>query len=66
MRRGELLIGPIPVADAICYVFGTLGVMWCCASLGPALLAINLHEESKKSGTKLGIQQAKLGVHSAW
>ena len=62
----ELLIGHIAVADAICYVFGTLGVIWCCASLGPKLLRINLHEESKKVEAKLGIQQAKLGVHSAW
>jgi len=62
----ELLIGHIAVADAICYVFGTLGVIWCCASLGPKLLGINLHEESKKVEAKLGIQQAKLGVHSAW
>jgi putative transport protein len=62
----ELLIGHIAVADAICYVFGTLGVMWCCASLGPKLLGINLHEESKKVEAKLGIQQARLGVHSAW
>ncbi len=62
----ELLIGHIAVADAICYVFGTLGVMWCCASLGPKLLGINLHDESKQAEAKLGIQQAKLGVHSAW
>ena len=62
----ELLIGHIAVADAICYVFGTLGVIWCCASLGPKLLGINLHEESKKVEAKLGIQQARLGVHSAW
>ena len=62
----ELLIGHIAVADAICYVFGTLGVMWCCASLGPKLLGINLHDESKQVEAKLGIQQAKLGVHSAW
>ena len=62
----ELLIGHIAVADAICYLFGTLGVIWCCASLGPKLLGINLHEESKKVEAKLGIQQARLGVHSAW
>jgi putative transport protein len=62
----ELLIGHIAVADAICYVFGTFGVIWCCASLGPKLLRIDLHQESKKAETELGIQRAKLGVHSAW
>lgn len=62
----ELLIGHIAVADAICYVFGTLGVIWVCASLGPKMLGINLPEESKKVEAKLGIQQAKHGVHTAW
>jgi putative transport protein len=62
----ELLIGHVVVADAICYIFGTLGVIWCCASLGPKLLGINVREESKKLEAKLGLRQAKQGVHSAW
>ena len=53
------------MADAICYVFGTLGVLWCCASLGPKLLGIDVREESKKLEAKLGLRQAKQGVHSA-
>jgi putative transport protein len=62
----ELLIGHVAVADAICYIFGTLGVIWCCASLGPKLLGIDLRAESKKLEAKLGLPQAKQGVHSAW
>jgi len=62
----ELLIGHVAVADAICYIFGTLGVIWCCASLGPKLLGIDLRAESRKLETKLGLQQAKQGVHSPW
>ena len=62
----ELLIGHVAVADAICYIFGTLGVIWCCASLGPKLLGIDVREESKKLEAKLGLRQAKQGVHSAW
>jgi putative transport protein len=59
-------IGHIAVADAICYIFGTLGVILCCGSIGPKLLGIDLKTESKKLETSLGIQPAKKGVHSAW
>ena len=59
-------IGHVAVADAICYIFGTLGVIWCCGSLGPKLLRIDLRAESKKVETRLGIQHSRLGVHSAW
>jgi putative transport protein len=59
-------IGHIAVADAICYIFGTLGVIWCCSSLGPKLLGIDLRAESKKVEESLGIQHTKPGVHSAW
>jgi putative transport protein len=59
-------IAHVAVADAICYLFGTMGVIWCCGSLGPKLLGINLREESKKVEATLGIKRAKLGVYSAW
>ena len=59
-------IAHIAVADAICYIFGTLGVIWCCSSLGPKLLRFDLRAESKKVEANLGIQRSKLGVHSAW
>lgn len=59
-------IGHIAVADAICYIFGTLGVILVCASLGPKLLGIDLRAESRKVEQKLGIKHTKLGVSSAW
>lgn len=62
----EQLIGHIAVADAICYVFGTLGVIWCCSSLGPKLLRIDLRSEAEKVEGNLGIRRSKLGVSSAW
>lgn len=65
-EQKQQLIGHIAVADAICYIFGTLGVIWCCSSLGPKLLGIDLREESKKVEVSLGIQRKKLGVSSAW
>src|SRR5882724_3478716 len=59
-------IGHVAVADAICYIFGTLGVILVCASFGPKLLRIDLRAESKKLEEKLGIKHSTLGVSSAW
>jgi len=59
-------IGHIAVADAICYIFGTLGVILCCGTFGPKLLGIDLRTESKALEEKLGIERAKAGVHSGW
>jgi putative transport protein len=65
-EQKQLWIGHIAVADAICYIFGTMGVIWCCSSLGPKLLRFDLRVESKKVEASLGIQRSKLGVYSAW
>jgi len=65
-EQKQLWIGHIAVADAICYIFGTLGVIWCCSSLGPKLLRFDLRAESKKVEAVLGIQRSKPGVYSAW
>ncbi|HZH83440.1 MAG TPA: TrkA C-terminal domain-containing protein, partial [Phototrophicaceae bacterium] len=65
-EQKQLWIGHIAVADAICYIFGTLGVIWCCSSLGPKLLRFDLKQESKKVEAILGIHSAKMGVRSAW
>lgn len=65
-EQKQLLIGHIAVADAICYIFGTIGVIWCCSSLGPRLLGIDLVKQAKKEEAQLGIKQNKLGISSAW
>jgi putative transport protein len=41
-------IAHIGVADALCYMFGALGVILVCSSIGPRLLGINLQEEALK------------------
>src|SRR5438874_8918814 len=55
-------VGHVAVADAICYIFGTLGVILVCASFGPKLLRVDLRAESKKVEENLGIKSTKLGV----
>ena len=62
----QMLIGHIAVADAICYVFGTIGVIWVCSSLGPKLLKIDLRSESRTLEATLGIKKSKFGVSSGW
>ena len=65
-EQKQLWIGHVAVADAICYIFGTLGVILVCGSFGPKLLRIELRSESRKVEEKLGIKHARLGVSSAW
>ena len=60
------LISHIAVADAICYVFGTFGVIWFCSALGPKLLGIDVKEEARRVEEELGMERSKPGVVSAW
>jgi putative transport protein len=62
----QLLIGHVAVADAICYIFGTIGVIWVCGSLGPRLLGIDLRAQARQVESSLGIKRSKAGVYSAW
>lgn len=60
------LVSHIAVADAICYVFGTFGVIWFCSVLGPKLLGIDVKEEARRVEKELGMVREKHGVVSAW
>ncbi len=62
----QTLISHIAVADAVCYIFGTIGLIWFCSSLGPKILRVDLKEESKKLEASLGIKRSKVGVVPAW
>ena len=62
----QLLIAHIAVADAMCYVFGTFGVIAFCSMLGPKLLGIDLKVEARRVENELGLVRAKPGVVSAW
>ena len=62
----QQLISHIAVADALCYIFGTAGLIWFLSTIGPRLLGVNLREESKKIEASLGIKRTKIGVSPAW
>ena len=59
------LVAHIAVADAVCYVFGAVGVILFCSVVGPRLLGIDLADEALKLEQELGISR-KSGVASAW
>lgn len=56
----------IGVADALCYVFGALGVIIFCAELAPRLLKVDLEKEALELEAKFGMQRNAGGYVSAW
>ncbi len=62
----ERLIAHVAVADALCYVFGTLGVIVFCSQIGPRLLRVDLAAEAAQVEKSLGIDRTRPGIVSAW
>jgi putative transport protein len=60
------LIAHIAVADAVCYLFGAVGVIVFCTNVAPRIMGIDLKEESEKLERQLGIVRGKAGVVSGW
>ncbi|MET0986406.1 MAG: TrkA C-terminal domain-containing protein, partial [Steroidobacteraceae bacterium] len=54
------------VADAVCYVFGAVGVILFCSVVAPKLLGIDLAAEALSLEKELGITRTPAGVTSAW
>jgi putative transport protein len=59
-------VAHIAVADAVCYIFGYMGVIVFCTMIAPALLKIDLKKEALKLEQELGMTRAKPGLASAW
>lgn len=59
------LISHVAIADAVCYVFGAIGVIWFTGSIAPRLLRIDLKEEARALERELGLQERQSGVFSA-
>lgn len=62
----ERLVAHVAVADAVCYLFGTIGVIMFCSHIGPWLLRIDVKEEARKVEEALGIERDQPGIVSAW
>lgn len=66
VSNAKELIDQIPVAYAICYIWGTIGTGIILSILGPKLLGINLVEECKKYEAEMSKGQPKTGMKTAW
>jgi putative transport protein len=65
-QQRALFVSHVAVGDAVCYIFGYVGVITFCTLIVPALLKIDLKTESLKLEQALGITRAKPGLASAW
>ena len=65
-EQADKLVAHVAVADALCYVFGTLGVILFCSHIGPWLLRVDLHAEARKVEDSLGMERDRPGIASAW
>jgi putative transport protein len=52
--KKQSMLQQIPVAYAVCYIFGTVGTGWILATLGPKLLRVNLAEECARYEREMG------------
>jgi putative transport protein len=59
------LVSHVVIADALCYIFGAVGVIWFVSSIAPRLLRVNLREEARALERELGIDNRDVGVFSA-
>lgn len=66
VEEQQRLIAHIAVADAMCYLFGTFGLIMFCSNVAPRLLGINLKDEAKKLEAEYGMTRNKFGVASGW
>lgn len=60
------LISHIAVADAVCYISGSIITIWFISNMAPRLLGIDLPTEALKLEKDLGINRQVSGVVSAW
>jgi putative transport protein len=61
----EMLLAHMGVGDAMCYVFGALGVILMCSVVGPRLLGIDLKAEALAVEKQYGITREQSGIGSA-
>src|SRR5687768_9624240 len=64
--RKDVLVAHVGVADALCYVFGALGVIFTCTVWGPKLLGIDVRAEAQRLEEEMGIRRERGDVEPAW
>jgi putative transport protein len=59
-------IANVGIADALCYIFGALGVIVFCSEIAPRLMRIDMEKEALALEAKFGMQRTDAGYRSAW
>jgi len=59
-------IANVGIADALCYIFGALGVIVFCSEIAPRLMRIDMVKEALALEAKFGMQRTDQGFRSAW
>ena len=65
-RHRARYVAHIAVADAVCYVFGTAGLILFCSIVAPTLMGADPRQEALALEKSLGITRQASGVASAW
>ena len=66
ISNAKQMLDQIPVAYAICYLWGTIGTGVILAQLGPKLIGANLPEACKQYEAEMSKGQPATGMGSAW
>jgi putative transport protein len=66
VENAKEMLNQIPVAYAICYLWGTIGTGVILAQIGPKLIGADLEEACKDYEAKLSQGQPESGMGSAW
>ncbi len=66
ISNSKEMLNQIPVAYAICYLWGTIGTGVILSMLGPKMLGINLAEECKKYEAEMSKGAPAGGMNKAW
>lgn len=62
----QQLASQVAIADAVCYVFGAVGVIVFVSQIAPRLLGLDLPKEARRLEVVLGMERQTPGVISAW
>jgi putative transport protein len=66
ISNAKEMLDKIPVAYAICYLWGTIGTGVILSQLGPKLIGTNLEEACKQYEAEMSKGQPETGMGSAW
>ena len=66
IENAKEMINQIPVAYAICYLWGTIGTGIILSQIGPKMIGADLVEACKDYEAKLSQGQPATGMNSAW